>query len=359
MKKKHYQVRCLLTFDYGQLIMRVPGRTTTYDTEWEYYGDTITQTTMNQYINNYNINDLIENGLYWDEKWYNNSSFTSETITPITVYRDTTFFANPKRVIRFNVVDEKHLDTNLTGVTITINGTTITPLSVSGYTDYDYIVEAPSSDESAMFTLRLTKTGYNSITATYSVNTLDEKTVFMLKTQQSDEFNIHLQWFPQSGQTGGLDMDSHLLIYSASDLTDSVAHLSYQSTDKISDYTGHASGVVKDSGIFYELDYDDTNGGHGFNENISGKVVDGRIYKFIVHNYSSDLMMSDNGTIVQLIFNNKRYPGALDSSVQSSYNVPFGNPKYWIVFEIKKDDGQWIVNTINTPSNEEPWGEGQ
>lgn len=291
--------------------MRVPDRTTTYDTDWEYYGDTITQSTMNQYINNYSTNDLIEKGLYWDEKWYNDSSFTSEATTPYTVYRDTTFYANPKRVIRFNIADEKNPGIKLTGVTITINGTAVTPLSFPSYTDYDYIVEAPSSNDSATFTLGLTKTGYNSITATYSAGTLDEKTVFMLQTQSSDEFNIHLQWFPQSGQSVGLDMDSHLLIYSTSDLVNPVAHL-YYASGKPDDYTGDASDVVKDNGIFYELDYDDTRGQKGFNENVSGKVVDGRVYKFVVHNYREALEMSNNGTIVQLTFNNKRYPGAVD-----------------------------------------------
>ena len=169
-------------------------------------------------------------------------------------------------------------------------------------------------------------------------------------------------------------MDSHLLIYDAAttqlmkedgEITD--AHLRYNSHSGNNDrvdptwaqakgYTGDAYAAIQCDNNFYELDYDDRSGEKNYNEHIFGKLVSGRVYRFVVHDYSQGNHMSDFGTQVDLMVGNTKYPIPVSPNPYVPYQVPPGNYYYWTVFDIKEVNGVWSVDTsVAAYNNTQPW----
>ena len=302
-RKYYYDNRCWLTFEYGPLILVAePQRTTTYDKDYEEYGHVISSQdypTMNDYINNYDFEDLVEDGVGWNEKWYTNTSYTTEVTTPYTVLGDATFYANLYRVIRFNVLDIQ-TRVPVTPTTLTLNGTAITNIPHPSYSDYTYVIRAPYDSTTQTFTIAVTATGYDNETLTYSLNTLDTHDILLTKTQGADDFNINVHW-----DAPRHDFDSHLYIYSNGQ---EVAHLSYQS-DLPSGYSGNASDAIEyPTGLtppnYYTLDYDDDTSGGGtvnnHSENVSGKLISGLTYKFVLVDYEGGNKIKEQNCVMSL-----------------------------------------------------------
>ena len=148
-KKYYYSLKCWLLFEYGPLILiHEPSRTKTYDYDYEYPGDTITSSTMNDYVGDYDQDDLLESGIGWEEKWYTDTTYTTEVTTPYTVTGNATFYANLYKVIRFEVFDIQTYNPIAVPASFIINGTSVTPISHPTYNDYTYVIKAPYESDS-------------------------------------------------------------------------------------------------------------------------------------------------------------------------------------------------------------------
>jgi hypothetical protein len=288
-KKKHYYSRRYwLTFEYGPLILVAdPQRSTTYDKDWFNYGEVIDSPTMNEYVNNYEFKDLVEGGVGWDEKWYTDTSYTTEVTTPYTVLGDATFYANLYRVIRFNVLDTQTREP-ITPESLKLNGVEITNIDHSTYSDYVYVIKAPYDSTTQTFTIAVTAEGYEDLTLTYSLDTLDTHDILLTKTQGADDLNMNVQW-----DAPRHDFDAHLYIYNNGQTDgEAAAHL-YYGSNKPSGYQGDANvsdAIEYPKGLtppnYYTLDYDDDISSTGtinnHSENISGKLISGLTYKFVI-----------------------------------------------------------------------------
>lgn len=300
-KKKHYYSRRYwLTFEYGPLILVAdPQRPTTYDKDWFGYDEVIDSPTMNEYVNNYNFNFLVERGVGWDEKWYTDTSYTTEVTTPYTVSNNATFYANLYRVIRFNVLDTQTREP-ITPESLKLNGVEIVNIEHSTYSDYTYVIKAPYDSTTQTFTIEVTAEGYEDVTLTYSLDALDTHDILLAKTQGADDFNINIQWDAPRN-----DFDAHLYIYEGGS---QVAHL-YYGSNKPSGYKGTASDAIEyPTGLtpsnYYTLDYDDDtqSGGTQKNhtENVSGKLISGLTYKFVVHDFENGNKIKEQNCVMTL-----------------------------------------------------------
>ena len=303
-KKYYYSRRYWLTFEYGPLILIAePKRLTTYDADWFEHNEVIDSPTMNDYVSNYDFNHLIERGVGWDEKWYKDASYTTEVTTPYVVSNNATFYANLYRVIRFNVLDTQTREP-ITPTSLTLDGVEITNIAHPTYSDYVYVIKAPHDSTTQTFTIAVTAEGYEDVTLTYSLDTLDTRDILLTKKQEVDDFNINIQW-----DAPRHDFDAHLFIYNNGQTDgEAAAHLYYRS-NKPSGYQGNASDAIEyPKGLtprnYYTLDYDDDtqSGGTQKNhtENVSGKLISGLTYKFAVHDFENGDKIKEQNCVMTL-----------------------------------------------------------
>ena len=272
--------------------------------------------------------------------------------------------------ILFKVIDAKTEDT-LDSATFVINGSKIESVFLKDI----YIIKPPFSNSATNFELVVLRDGYNDKHDVYEVENLykdgkpEPLTIRLERLQRPGEFTTTLEW------DGKTDFDSHMMIFDDSMnllLQDEVVssrtatamlyfdnrcedfgtwsgNSGYVNYMKQNGITNKPCSAIRCDGIFYELDYDNLGDyDKGNVEHISGRVSldENRIYRFIIYKYNrGGTGFKDSKARVTIMLNNKEH-----------HIKPINNKMYWILFDIKKVNRDWVVGLINDCTDTIPQG---
>jgi len=257
---------------------------------------------------------------------------------------------------------------NVTGVLVSLRsgfnvrtGSTISGKTATTANDGTYTI---SSVDAGLYTAEASKSGY--ITSYFNVSSCtgsSNQNTNMSETLPDGAMRIVLTW------RGLEDMDSHLEIPvndsedGASDKTDST-HLSYKTNqDDNVTFTGvktrdyHLYTDIVSSGDYVTLDQDnkdgivanctETNKKCGPETMTISKIRGSGTYRYHVHvwsqkgNGSSTSHLADNGTYVQVFYNNESY----------NFDVPNRSGDLWTVFDFDNSTGFTQLNIMGSESD--------
>ncbi len=217
--------------------------------------------------------------------------------------------------VRFKVIDSKS-GSNVQPDTIKMNGQTISFSYSSGYVT----LIAPIS---GMFSLEISKDGYNTLTESYSYKTLNNQTVSLTKIQVNLSLEVNITW-NHGASVGRTDLDSYTYLYGEDG--SQITHVYY------------SRKTYSDSHTSITLDRDDQGSNTGENTTID-PLYDGYKYHFYLYSYTSgDTRLADVAATAKLTYKNQTY----------TYTVPAGSVgRYWDICIVDKGELQ-IINEVKT-----------